>query len=171
MISATQSNHPIAGVAMTGPTPAEFACARLRQAGMRVTKPRIAIIELLSRHPNPISIEKVHTGLNDRKCDLVTVYRCLATFEELGLVRRSFLHSGTCLYELTLGGRPDCYHVFCRQCGRIDPVDYFAVEAPMRSLEERGYTAISHVVEFFGVCPQCRGAAMRDQLTTIATRA
>ncbi len=159
MISATQSNHPLASV--TGSVPAEStldeARNRIRQARMRITKPRIAIVESLHRHEGPISIERIHQDVGIGVCDLVTVYRCLAAFEELGMVRRSYLHNGTCLYELTLG-TPRHYHIVCKACGSTDRVDYFPVEGIERLLQERGYTQVSHVVEFFGVCPKCQQA-------------
>jgi Fur family ferric uptake transcriptional regulator len=157
MISATQSNHPLAAVASsTLPESAlDEARTRIRQARMRITKPRLAIIESLQRHEGPVSIERIHQELGAKVCDLVTVYRCLAAFEQLGMVRRSYLHNGTCLYEMTLG-TPRHYHIICKACGTTDRVDYFPVEGVERMLQERGYTNVSHVVEFFGVCPQCQ---------------
>jgi Fur family ferric uptake transcriptional regulator len=160
MISATQSNHPLANVASAAPTesPLEEARSRIRQAQMRITKPRVAIIEALSRHEGPISIERIHQAMGTEVCDLVTVYRCLAAFEQLGMVRRSYLHNGTCLYELTLQ-TPRHYHIICKACGSTDRVDYFPVEGIERLLQERGYAQVSHVVEFFGICPKCQQAA------------
>lgn len=160
MIAATQSNHPLA--ASSQPTPAVpplvEARNRIRQAGMRITKPRIAIIESLLRHAGPISIERIHQDLGRGMCDLVTVYRCLSAFETLDMVRRSYLHNGTCLYELTLGSNRH-YHIVCKSCGNTERVDYFSVEGMERMLHERGYTQVSHIVEFFGVCPACQQAA------------
>jgi Fur family ferric uptake transcriptional regulator len=131
---------------------------RIRQAGMRITKPRIAIIESLLRHAGPISIERIHQELGAKLCDLVTVYRCLAAFESLDMVRRSYLHNGTCLYELTLGSTRH-YHIVCKACGNTERVDYFSVEGMEGVLKERGYTQVSHIVEFFGVCPTCQKSA------------
>ncbi|MBL9215166.1 MAG: transcriptional repressor [Opitutaceae bacterium] len=125
---------------------------------MRITKPRVAIIEALLRHHGPVSIERIHQDMGTRVCDLVTVYRCLSAFENLGLVRRSYQHNGTCLYELVLG-TPSHYHIVCKHCGKTDRVDYFPVEGMERMLQERGYTQISHIVEFFGVCPTCQKVA------------
>jgi Fur family ferric uptake transcriptional regulator len=157
MIAATQSNHPLAGVStQPGEQPLDAACASLRQAQMRVTKPRIAILEALIKRDAPVSIEQLHQELDQRSCDLVTVYRCLAAFEELGLVRRNFLHNGTALYEFMHASRPRHYHIVCKSCGRTDTVDYFSVEGLERVLHERGYTQLSHIVEFFGVCPECQ---------------
>lgn len=167
MISATQSNHPLSGVTKPGESPLEAACVHLRRARMRVTKPRIAIIEALLKRDTPVSIEQLHQELSQHQCDLVTVYRCLAAFEEIGIVRRSFLHNGTSLYELTLGAQPKHYHVVCKACGRTDRVDYFPVEGPERMLAERGYTQVTHIVEFFGLCPACSKKHARNAAPAI----
>ena len=159
MIAATQSNHPLATVTphSGADSPLDEARSRIRGAQMRITKPRIAIIESLLQHAGPVSIERIHQDVGAKACDLVTVYRCLSAFESLGLVRRSYLHNGTCLYEVTLGN-PRHYHIVCKACGQTERVDYFSVEGMERMLQDRGYTQLSHVVEFFGICPSCQKA-------------
>lgn len=131
---------------------------------MRVTQPRIAILEALIRRTGPASIEQIHQELDQRSCDLVTVYRCLAAFEQIGLVRRSYLHNGTSLHELSLGSERH-YYIACKSCGRTDRIDYFSVEGPVRMLEQRGYREISHLVEFFGVCQACQQATRVASMT------
>jgi Fur family ferric uptake transcriptional regulator len=160
MIAATQSNHPLAAVTQqtAADSPLNEARARIHHAGMRITRPRVAIIESLLKHDGPISIERIHQEMGPEVCDLVTVYRCLSAFESLDMVRRSYLHNGTCLYEVTLGKQRN-YHIVCKGCGRTERVDYFPVEGIQRMLTDRGYAQISHVVEFFGVCPACQQAA------------
>ena len=172
MIAATQSNHPLASItSQRAPvSPLEEARNRIRDAGMRITKPRMAIIESLIRHEGPVSIDKIHRDVGDGVCDLVTVYRCLSAFENLGLVRRSYLHNGTCLYELTLGS-PRHYHIVCKACGKTDRVDYFPVESMERMLQERGYAQVTHIVEFFGVCPDCQKVAAAHPRATVANPA
>jgi Fur family transcriptional regulator, ferric uptake regulator len=160
MIAATQSNHPLA--LPSNQRPLEDARARIRNAQLRITKPRVAIIESLLRHPGPLSIERIHQDMGTKVCDLVTVYRCLSAFENLGMVRRSYQHNGTCLYELILG-TPDHYHIVCKNCGKTDRVDYFPVEGMERMLQERGYSQISHIVEFFGICPTCQPANVHQR--------
>jgi Fur family ferric uptake transcriptional regulator len=160
MIAATQSNHPLAAVSTREVTRASLAEARnrIRTAGMRVTKPRVALIESLLRMQGPVSIERIHQEVGAKSCDLVTIYRCLAAFENLGLVRRSYLHNGTCLYEQTISTARR-YHIICKDCGRSEPVEYTPAEGVEQQLQERGYAHISHVVEFFGICPACQQAA------------
>src|SRR5258707_2272014 len=160
MIAATQSNHPLAAVSSQTPVVSALneARTRIKQARMRITKPRLAIIGSLEKHEGPISIERIHQHMGAEVCDLVTVYRCLSAFENLGMVRRSYLHNGTCLYELTLG-TPRHYHIICKSCGQTDRVNYFPVEGLERMLTDRGYAQVSHVVEFFGICPACQKSA------------
>lgn len=129
---------------------------------MRVTKPRVAILNSLIRRQIPASIEQIHEDIDKESCDLVTVYRCLAAFESIGLVRRSFLHNGTSMYELA-AGNPQHYHIICKACGKAERVDYFSVEGMERLLRDRGYTDLSHLVEFFGVCPACQNPAPQRQ--------
>ena len=161
MIAATQSNHPLGTTAKVDEStdPLASACASLRSAQMRVTKPRVAILAALIKRDGPTSIEQVHQDLAKRSCDLVTVYRCLAAFEKIGLVRRSFLHSGTGLYEISFG-KPQHYHVVCKSCGTAERVEYFSVDGLERMLKDRGYAELCHVVEFFGICPTCQSATV-----------
>lgn len=167
MIAATQSNHPLAGVLAPAAKPANplaDASGRIRKAGMRITKPRVALIEALARRTAPVSIEALHHELNDVACDLVTVYRCLAAFERIGIVRRSFQHNGTSMYELVLTARPKHYHIVCKHCGSTEPVDYFPIDGVERVLRERGYSELTHLVEFFGVCPSCQQKTSENRL-------
>jgi Fur family transcriptional regulator, ferric uptake regulator len=162
MIASTQTNHPLAGtqlpaVAPKGEKPIDLVCARLKSAGMRITQPRIAILSALLARNQPASIEQIYADLADRSCDLVTVYRCLAVFETLGLVRRTYFHNGTGLYEIKLGGE-NRYHVVCKQTNAVEEIDPMlaadlrrAVLRVEESLRLHGYTEISHLVEFFGV--------------------
>ncbi len=169
MIAATQSNHPLAALHGSRSEEASVveACGRIRSAGMRITKPRIALVKALLKLDGPVSIERIHQQVGTTSCDLVTIYRCLAAFENLGLVRRSYLHNGTCLYEQTLGSARH-YHIVCKSCGKTDQVDYTLTEGMEQTLQAKGYTQISHVVEFFGVCRDCQPSAMPDRNISVS---
>lgn len=162
MITSTQTNHPIAEAkdsAKIGEM-VERACTRLRQSGLRITEPRKAILRALARRSQPASIEQLHADLADASCDLVTVYRCLAAFQDLGLVRRSYFESGTSLYQLQLDGGP-VYHVVTRDGGVIEQIDAalaaelnITVAKIEEQLKARGYTGVTHLVEFFANAPR-----------------
>ena len=168
MIASTQTNHPLADLNSKTASVShslEQACARLKAAGLRITQPRIAILTTLLHQTHPVTIEKIHENLNDRSCDLVTVYRCLAAFEELSLVRRSYFHNGTSLYQIQLGTEP-VYHVVSKNDDTVTtlPADLTAelravilkIEGELKNL---GYTDISHMAGFFATTP---GKARRE---------
>jgi Fur family ferric uptake transcriptional regulator len=52
--------------------------------------------------------------------------------------------------------RPRHYHIVCKSCGKTENLNYFSVDGMERMLTERGYTQLTHIVEFFGVCPTCQ---------------
>jgi Fur family ferric uptake transcriptional regulator len=161
MIASTQTNHPLAGGKSGGksPSPVELATARLKSAGLRITQPRLAILAELARQSQPVSIENLHDKLGASTCDLVTVYRCMAAFEEIELVRRAFFHNGTALYEIN-PGQPTRYHVVCKSTNRVEELDAATsaeLNQTLHQIEEklraRGYAEVGHIVEFFGVAP------------------
>ncbi|WP_084442718.1 transcriptional repressor [Termitidicoccus mucosus] len=158
MIASTQTNHPIASLSSdrNPQTPIDFACSRLKASGLRITQPRIAILSSLIQRSMPASIEQIHGDLPPDTCDLVTVYRCLAVFQEIGLVRLSYFHNGTSAYQITLNNEEPPYHVICKDTGKIEELDA-ANAAELRavlgrieeSLRARGHESVSHIAEFF----------------------
>lgn len=163
MIASTQTNHPL--VLSGNPnskntSSVELATAKLKAAGLRITQPRLAILSALSARTQPMSIEQLHEDVGSENCDLVTVYRCVAAFEEIGVVRRAFFHNGTAMYEMNVG-RPARYHVVCKRTNKVEELDSEtteelrrAIEAVEDKLRARGFTDLGHIVEFFGVSPQ-----------------
>ena len=164
MISSTQTNHPIASnlnnaMTITTESSLEQACARLKAAGLRITQPRIAILKTLFEQKHPITIEQIHENLNNRSCDLVTVYRCLAAFEKLGLVRRSYFHNGTSLYQVQMGTDP-VYHIVSKSDDTVTDLSAelttelrAVVQKIEESLKAQGYTDITHMAGFFANAP------------------
>ncbi len=153
------------GAAGNEPSAVELATAKLKSAGLRITQPRLAILAALGNRDQPISIEQLHEEVGADKCDLVTVYRCMAVFEEIGLVRRAFFHNGTALYDINLG-RPTRYHVVCKNTNRVEELDdetseeiRRAIESAQEKLRARGFADVAHIVEFFAVAPKVDRAA------------
>ncbi len=168
MIASTQTNSPLVdskNSSANAQASLVAACARLKAAGLRITQPRVAIIAALEKRGQPTTIEQIHADLLPGSCDLVTVYRCLSAFENIGLVRRSFYHNGTSLYTLSLGAEHP-YHVICKETNRMQELDS-ATTADLRRqvhqieemLKSRGYNNVTHVVEFFGLAPAAAAQA------------
>lgn len=163
MIASSQTNHPLSGNQRNPtqpPTAVELATAKLKAAGLRITQPRLAILAALCARTQPATIEQLHQDVGPENCDLVTVYRCMAAFEEIGLARRAFFHNGTALYVINVG-QPARYHLVCKSTNQVVELEpelthdlRRAIEALEESLRARGYTEVAHLVEFFGVTPQ-----------------
>ncbi len=162
MIASTQTNHPLAAVSPAkSPASIDVACARLKSAGLRITQPRVAILEALLKRTAPASIEQIHNDLANSACDLVTVYRCLAAFQEVGLVRLCYFHNGTSLYQIALDGDAAPYHIVSKDSNDVAELDAESsaeLRAVVKNIEEklkaRGYTDVSHLVEFFAQKPK-----------------
>ena len=58
MIASTQTNHPLAGA--KAPSAIEQATAKLKSAGLRITRPRLTILAALNKRLQPTSIEELH---------------------------------------------------------------------------------------------------------------
>ncbi|HWA84761.1 MAG TPA: transcriptional repressor [Opitutus sp.] len=169
MIASTQTQHPLVEAksnTVKAQSPLNIACARLRAAGLRITQPRIAILTALIKRGQPTTIEQIHDDLEKGSCDLVTVYRCLSAFEDIGLVRRSFFHNGTSLYAMSLG-EAHPYHVITRDTNHVQEIDPQTTAELRRNvlqieelLRSRGYSNVTHVVEFFGHAPQGRSSTV-----------
>jgi Fur family ferric uptake transcriptional regulator len=158
MIASTQTNHPVAGetrAALDSASALQLATTRLKSAGLRITQPRLAILAALNRRATPSSIEQIHDDVGAANCDLVTVYRCMAVFEEIGVVRRAYFHNGTTLYELNLG-LPTRYHVVCKGTNEVLELEpeltqelRNTIDSIEQKLRTRGFAKVGHLVEFF----------------------
>lgn len=174
MISTIQTNHPLTNFSAPAAQPKgsalEQACARLKAAGLRITQPRIAILNALINRSEPATIEQIHLDLKDSACDLVTVYRCLAAFEELGLVRRAFFHNGTSLYQIKFNDDP-VYHVVSKDGKVLESLpaelasELSAVISKIEAdLKARGYTDVSNMAAFFASTGTRQPAAAEQQV-------
>ena len=141
----------------SGSTPADMP-ALVRKANLRVTKPRLALLDALAAAGGPMSIEQLHKTVGSDTCDLVTVYRCMGAFERAGVVARSYFHDGTTLFRLVKAETDRySYHVLCKSTNRVNPLDAQSsakikqvVLQVEKALRDQGYTDVGHIVEFFG---------------------
>ena len=91
------------------------AIDRLKASGGRMTKKREVLLGALLTFDRPASAEEIRERAELVQSDLVTVYRNLETFENIGMLQRVLLENGTQLFELTA---PDehYHHLICREC-------------------------------------------------------
>ncbi|MCS6946564.1 MAG: ferric iron uptake transcriptional regulator [Steroidobacteraceae bacterium] len=126
----------------------------LRKAGLKVTTPRLRILELLERNPTRhLSAEAIHRALVETNEDvgLATVYRVLTQFEAAGLVCRHHFADGMAVFELNQGAHHD--HIVCVECGHVEEFVDADIEARQNAAAERlGFTIRDHSLILYGQC-------------------
>ena len=120
--------------------------AELKKAGLKVTLPRLRILELLEDGDKAhLSAEEIYRKLIDagEEVGLATVYRVLTQFEQAGICIRHNFEEGHAVYELTPSDHHD--HMVCLDTGDVIEFTDDIIEERQRILaKERGYEIIDH---------------------------
>jgi Fe2+ or Zn2+ uptake regulation protein len=132
---------------------------RLREQGLKLTRPRQAVLEVLSRSGSRLSPAEIHRQgrRSYRRLGLVTVYRTLALLEEMGLVQR--VHTETGCHSFAGVRSPEGHHhqLICKDCGRVEEFSDCASEQLLAKLQkETGFAVEDHRLEVIGCCPKCQ---------------
>lgn len=132
---------------------------RLRAAELRVTRPRLAVLEAVYGNPHADTeriFGEVRLALPD--VSRQAVYDVLAALTTAGLVRRIQPSGSVARYESRVGDNH--HHVVCRSCGVITDVDCAVGEAPCLTPSDRdgalnGFMLDEAEVIYWGLCPDC----------------
>ena len=142
--------------------PAPASDALLRQSGLRRTRVRVGVMEVLTRTRRPMSVPQI-LGKLGVGVDTVTVYRTLNTFARKRLVHRVRGEDRSWLYALG-GDAPDAPrpehlhpHFVCDACGKVECLG--AAEIPRTLVASLGvspgYDVTYPEVVLHGTCPRC----------------
>lgn len=119
----------------------------LRKVGLKVTHPRMRILELLEQKSaqHHLSAEDIYRQLLEHgdEIGLATVYRVLTQFEAAGLVVRHNFDGGHAVFELADSGHHD--HMVCVDSGEV--IEFFDAEIEKRQKEivkEHGFELVDH---------------------------
>lgn len=128
----------------------------LRDADLRVTRPRIAVLSAVHRHPHADTDALI--GAVRRELGEVShqaVYDVLRALTAVGLVRRIQPAGSVARYESRVGDNH--HHVVCRSCGTIADVDCAVGDTPcLTAAEDHGFSIEEAEVVYWGVCSQCQ---------------
>lgn len=127
----------------------------LRGADLRVTRPRVAVINALATQPHA-DAEAVrrlaHADLG--AVSVQAIYDVLKALHDADLVRRIEPAGASALYELRVGDNH--HHIVCRSCGAVADVDCAVGEAPcLTAAESHGFEIDEAEVTYWGLCPDC----------------
>ncbi len=126
----------------------------LRKAGLKVTLPRLKILEILengtTRHQSAEAIYKQLLESNE-DIGLATVYRVLTQFEAAGLVVRHHFENGMAVFELNEGTHHD--HIVCLDCGKVEEFMDSGIEERQTAAANRlGFEVRDHSLILYGHC-------------------
>ena len=140
---------------------------RFRGYGYRLTIPRGAILDTLSKTTEHLSAEDVYQTVHKDNpgVGLTTVYRTLELLVQMGLVFKFDFGDGRARYELAEGpkGERHHHHLVCTSCGRvIDYTDFIDEEKELLGQTEQGlskkfnFKISNHLIQFYGLCDSCQ---------------
>ncbi|MCX2929515.1 Fur family transcriptional regulator [Mycobacterium sp. CVI_P3] len=128
---------------------------QLRTVQLRVTRPRVAVLEAVHSHPHADTdtiFGAVRAGLPD--VSRQAVYDVLHALTAAGLVRRIQPSGSVARYEARVGDNH--HHVVCRSCGVIGDVDCAVGDAPcLTPSDHNGFVLDEAEVVYWGLCPDC----------------
>lgn len=129
----------------------------LREAGLKVTLPRLKILKILEDAPqHHLSAEEVYKTLLEQGEDvgLATVYRVLTQFENAGLIKKHNFEGGHSVYELDQGDHHD--HIVCIRCGLVKEfVDEVIEKRQEKIAHQHHFEVTDHNHTIYGLCKKC----------------
>lgn len=143
---------------------------RLRGASIKVTRIRIAILDLAAAQRRHMTADEITAALKQSgvAADRVTVYRNLDRMIHEGLLIATCqpgkaMRVGACL-------KPEAahhHHIVCERCGRVEETDGCPVQDMWDDLKRRvrstsGFTVTGHITQYVGICPSCQPTASTD---------
>jgi Fur family transcriptional regulator, stress-responsive regulator len=130
----------------------------LRRAGLRVTRPRLAVLDAVARHPHAeaedvIAEVRASTGQVSHQA----VYDSLNLLSDLGVLRRIQPRGGLARYETRVGDNH--HHLVCRTCGTVEDVDCAVGYTPcLVPSDDHGFVVDEAEVIYWGLCTGCQPA-------------
>jgi Fur family ferric uptake transcriptional regulator len=130
---------------------------RLRLHGYRLTKPRLAVLEVLEAGPHHLSPSEVYERAKEvyPSLGLTTVYRTLELLTELGTLRATYMGDATQRFHQSRAGHHD--HCVCSSCGKVIEFAECRLTSIVETIgQETGFQIDGHFLELYGRCPDCK---------------
>jgi Fe2+ or Zn2+ uptake regulation protein len=131
------------------------AATELRNASLRVTNPRLAVLMAVHAHPHA-DTDTIADAARNAFGDVSTqaVYDVLRALTTKGLLRRIEPAGSPARYEVRVGDNH--HHVVCRSCSTIVDVDCAVDDTPcLTASNDHGFVIDEAEVTYWGLCPTC----------------
>jgi Fur family peroxide stress response transcriptional regulator len=129
----------------------------LKEQGHRLTPQRMAVLKILAADEGHPSVEQIyeHVKVDFPMTSLATIYKTVTLLKEMGEVLELGFSDDSNRYD---GHKPYPHpHLICIKCKNIvDPQVTALSELHQEVAQSTNYRILSHRLDFFGICPQCR---------------
>ncbi len=129
----------------------------LRDADLRATPARLAVMSFLEKTGQPVDVTSVidYLNANGIKTDPATIFRMMNTLTQKGITTPIQFQEGKSRYELS--SKEDHHHLICENCGKIEDVSDTIVPTLEKKIKKKyGFKVVRHSLEFFGLCKLCQ---------------
>jgi len=138
----------------------------LKRTGLKNTKHRAAILEILEKQTQPVTVEQIYTELNkfEISTSLSTVYRELDSlvFNRLA-VKVKINENNKTLYEYNRMIHK--HYLVCLGCKKMISIDACPLKDYEKKLEEQTHFAITdHKLNLYGYCPECQEKGLNKKI-------
>jgi Fur family transcriptional regulator, stress-responsive regulator len=135
----------------------------LREAALRVTRPRVAVLSAVHEHPHADTDSIIGAVRRDLpKVSHQAVYDVLRALTTAGLLRRIQPMGSVARYEARVGDNH--HHLACRSCGVIVDVDCAVGDTPcLTASDAHGFAIDEAEVIYWGLCPNCSPDSVSEQ--------
>lgn len=139
-------------------SPNEREAERLKKCGLKSTRRRGDVLQILEASSSPVTAEKIFLELKEKNINisLSTVYRILDVLVEKEIVlKMNSTENDSAMFELNR--RIHRHYLVCLGCRKMIPVE----NCPLNGLEKRleqetGFEVTGHSLEIYGYCSECR---------------
>ena len=135
----------------------------LRRSGLKNTKHRTAILDILEKSEQPLAAEQVFLELKEKdiSANLSTVYRTLESLTDKNMVTKlNIAGDNRTLFEYNR--MVHRHYLICLGCKKILAINRCPLEDYEKSLaNETNYSIEGHKLDVYGYCPECREKGCR----------
>jgi len=137
-----------------------------REAGLRPTTQRYAVLQFLARNPIHATAEEILHAVNrtDPRASRATIYNNLHVLAKSGLVREVVSEGKAARFDTNLHHH---HHYICERCGRVEDIPWLDLPASVGQEALAGRAVHCYDIVFRGSCNACRTAASNEQQVSL----
>ena len=137
----------------------------LKHRGLKITRHRTSILEILSQTAHPMEAEELYLALKEQgiAINLSTVYRTLETLVTNNLVlKQNLIGSNRTVFEYNR--MVHSHYLICLICRKITVIDCCPLGGYEKSLQkDTQYTITGHRLDIYGYCPECKKKGLAEE--------